>query len=719
MTDLSALENLLSSLAPGNPFKLDSRSVQDLLEFVERYAQLIPFSGSQHPGQSGSWADVLFMDGNTPQVLAQLYENRELADGDLYPQQALLLAFVQMLQTPQALLNYLPHAHRDMFYRQLLGLKERAAEPPCVALTFALSTAVSELLIPGGTLFAAGQDRHGTAIEYALDQSVLANHGEWSDLRYCYIGTANTPPQSRIVYDQAQDQAWPSTGLRLFSEHAPDPDILDGRLLISSLLAVEEGVAHTFTLTLAEAFDSSTLSAASISGGKHWLPLQWSPSISNTLVFTLPEDADPITAPINLDGLTQDVPVLKWAVTYGLPVPSVTSLSIDGETPVATGFEQYVLTPFGYSASPQVVDQNQLFLGFAGLEPGQTLSLYWKLQGSSLLAISWEYLNQHNQWASLDAMVIDDTAGLFRSGCWSAILPEDASATALSMPSGRYWLRALMGTGSTSTAAAYDYPIMLGLHANSMTATVINPGDLDSVAVTEPLPAHSITQPSFVIPHLASTDQPWSSWGGRAEETRDAFFQRAAQRLGHRNRALTWQDMVDLLKTQFRVVYDVVVPPSTDQRVVPAPLAQQLVVIPFNTEKDNADPLRPIFHNTTLEAMESYLEPRTSPWQNITVANPSYRDVLVEYRVIFLPGVNIDYGYRQLELALQQRYMPWVDGHAEAVTLANRLDYYEMMAAIQEHPLIERVDILRLDGGTQTIQGDSDEVLILQITVLS
>ncbi|MFJ3368109.1 hypothetical protein [Pseudomonas sp. NPDC086251] len=718
MTNTSTVENFLSGLMAAQGFQLDNRTILENLQFIEQYTQLIPYAPdfSQAPPSAAlTWEHIYFTAKENPAKLAQIYQHRALAGGTLWPQQALLLAFLEVLQTPRALLNCLPHAHRELYYRKLLGLAERPAEPAKVALSFVLSPKLTELLIPGGTLFSAGQDPQGTKIQYALDNDLLANQCQWTDLRWCWRPRAEGVATSFIAYEKSQ-HPWPTSGLRLFSESDQDQTVLRGRLVTSSLLEAPD--AGQFEILFSQSINAAQVSTAQVSSGDHWLPLQLiGPGASaQTLLFSLaPADVGAISAPVGLDGLTLDAPVIRLACP-DLPgqsaLPVIRQVTINATT-VVDDPQQYLLTPFGYSTEAPSLAQAQLYVGLAALQSQQTVSLFWKVSGAKALTIIWQYLNSNNQWATLDASVIDETAGLFRSGLWSATLPQDASTTASSMPAGRCWLRGLMDNSGVSVSGVSDYPFVTGLVVNGMTATLQNPAALDPSTLSEPLPAHSISQPLTAISGLSNTLQPWDSWDGRARETTSAFFERSAQRLVHRNRALTWQDMVAMLKTKFRAVFDVATPASVKQTMVPAQRQQKLIVIPANAEKDNTDALRPRLNTARLEDMAAYLEQLASPWQQIVVDNPIYVDVQIAYEVKFHPWMNPDYGYRELHLALEQHFMPWAQELATNVNLANRLDYYDVVAQIQQQPYVDYVVSLTLNGRRQSIQGADDEVLIL------
>ncbi|MFM0742099.1 hypothetical protein PQQ51_33140 [Paraburkholderia xenovorans] len=905
MADLTELKNTLDGIAVGNGFVLDSRSDESILTAFQNYAALIPFDTDGH-----SWADFFFMANNSPAALAQLHASSSQADGTLLPQQAFLLAFIDLLKTPRTLLNYFPAAHRELYYRDLLGMSEKDAMPDSVALSFQLKPTTEQLFLPAGKLFDAGQDQRGVALRYALDQSLLVNQGQWSDLRWVQPGTARTQLAS-APFNLQNDQVWPEYGMRLFDDSAADQNtVVTGRMVESALLAMPAGL-RTITVTFSDDLDASTLTIAQVSSGDSWLDLAVSSTSATVFTFTLPADAAAIASPQDLDGITSSVPLMKIGRNDGGAVPEILSFTTDasgssevhystdygvgqldtdnvsypfGTSPVvgsgfnlidpgwcsrtesvtltlalpwsglptvgfptwyagydaasipadndqftvqamlvsATGktvleaktdyktsatdlgtsylslfklgtdapipttltivlppllqpstidpsnpcdwpqwlrlelvgrdfghadyqklagtkslnppytpqlnsmtvdytmsattsdFNQYLLTPFGYVADTTVPDdpiQSQLYLGLTGGQPGETISLYWQLQSPQTLVPSWEYLNQDNQWSSLSETVVDGTDGMLTSGLWSTVLPDDAADDVSQMPTGRCWLRAIIDPPELPSDNTSRYPWLIGIAANSMTATLNAPDTVDAAHFLRPLPAGTVTRPVAAIAGIQTVTQPWPSSGGEPPEAPTAFFSRVAQRLSHRERALTWQDMASLLKARYSSVFDVAIPPVDVLTRIPASSTQTLLVIPVNSKKDNADPLRPKFSQAHLSEMTDYLDSLGSAWASITLINPTYTNVAIAYDVTF--NVNPDYGYHKLQELLTVNYMPWMWDRQSGVTLGNTLDYYGIIAWIQQLPFVVQVNSLTLDGGKASVQGGEQDVLIL------
>ncbi|OTA18515.1 hypothetical protein Xvie_00343 [Xenorhabdus vietnamensis] len=711
--ELTELNNKLSNLVPMSDFKLDNRTSLQLLQYIEKYTKIIPFNqGDSH------WNDFFFMVNNTPEKLAELYQGEIEANGELLPHQAFLLAILRLLETPISLFNTLPAAHRDLYYRALLGLSPRPAQPDQVALSVELNATVTEQLLTKGTLFEAGQDEQGNALQYAQDASLLANRGYISEL--CWLRKKEQQQWvTATPWDSQAQLSLPSGGIRLFSETHQDKPVLGGVLITSAQLAMEEG-ARKITVTFDKDMSSQNL-VAQISSGNQWLTL--SVEINTQEVILMLSDKEPaISAPEDLDNLVFSEPVLRLQGKNSQALPTVESLKVQEKEVGKTSFETHHLTPFGYNSEIEPLEENPvLYLGITDVEPGQTLSLYWKLKSPQQpTKVSWYYLNQKNQWATLDAWVNDKTQHLYQDGTWQVVLPADAANQATQMPTERYWLKAVVVIPIHKDSWGKT-PWLYGLIYNAITATLVNANSISNSHFLTPLPTGSIQRPVEPIIVVASIDQPWPSWNGRVPESYNAFFERGAQHLSHRNRALTWGNMATLLKERYVSIFDVKYPSNDELTRVPALEKQQLTIIPANRYNDSDDPFRPELNPARLQEMAEWLQQKGSPWAEIEISNPQYKNVEINYTVIFKPDVNKDFGYRQLRQQLSETYMPWSVDEQRPVMLNNSINYYQLLATIQQQPLVERVTCLTLHRSdaakgsdiTTSVEAKDNEVLIL------
>lgn len=574
MNEFSALQEKLVRLAATPGFLLDDRTVQQKLTFLKNYTSFISFN------DQNNWDSLLFPDQWPVNKLAEIYAHPEQAEGLLPPLQAFLLTFLRLLETPQALLNSFPAAHRELYYRQQLGLSEKPAEPSRVALSMQLTAGTSELMIAAGLRFPAGQDSQGTPIYYQLDDDILACQVQLSEMYWINKGKDDKWYQ-HTVCDSKKSPDFPPKGVLL------------------------------------------------------------------------------------MDLVKDDAPL---------------------------------------DSSKDSPKKAQLYLGFAGIQPGQTLSLFWDLKSPGAFDISWQYQKEGSKWPELKTVSRDDTQGFLTRGLWQAVLPDDI---ALDKLKGCYWLRVEFNEPAEAG------PYLNGLLMNAMTATLCDVAQLDPDVLHQPLPDGKISQPVSRLTGLAGVLQPFSSFSGCPAETTDEFFTRTAQRLSHRMRALSWEDIAQLLKTQFPSIFDVILPSVDYLTVIPALTEQSLVVLPRPESRDNDDVQQPSFSAWRLKEMQDWLSRHTTCWQKIMVENPEYEPVKVDFNVTWHNGVNPDYAESQLKKYLISHYMPWSQENGGALVTGSQLDYYDFIARMQDDPSVCHVNSLTLNNEKKSIRGTDRQVLIL------
>ncbi|WP_342323014.1 hypothetical protein AAEY27_00455 [Kosakonia sp. BYX6] len=360
------------------------------------------------------------------------------------------------------------------------------------------------------------------------------------------------------------------------------------------------------------------------------------------------------------------------------------------------------------------VMQQVIYVGLSNVADGDSISIYWDLQSLVALPLTWYYTTGEGVWQALDATLNDGTQGLFISGLWQAILPGDAGTGGDGLSEDYFWLKGV----PTTSINTDDVPKVRDLFTNAATATLNLSGDVDSSHFDQPLPAGSISQLVSPLVQISSISQTRPSVGGQARETTAELFERAAGRIATRHRAITWQDMRHMLLDQYPELYDIHFLDVSKLLTIPALTEQVLVVIPGSNASDNDDTLRPALSAGRLQKMGEWLKQFTSPWANPELINPIYVNVIARYQVTFLDDVNPNYGYQQLSEWLQQRYMPWGSDVKQVVAPGNQIDYYQLLATIQQHPLVKNVVALELvdeSGAThqETIVAKENEVLIL------
>lgn len=103
---------------------------------------------------------------------------------------ALFLAFLRLFRFAQNDLNTITQRHLDFYYKEVLQLKQKAAQPNSVHLLAELAKPVNEFILEKDTLFKAGKDSEKKDVLYGLTTETSFNKATVKSLRAVYIGTA-------------------------------------------------------------------------------------------------------------------------------------------------------------------------------------------------------------------------------------------------------------------------------------------------------------------------------------------------------------------------------------------------------------------------------------------------------------------------------------------------------------------------------------------------
>lgn len=99
------------------------------------------------------------------------------------PQYGLWLAFLQLFDHAKGELNSFTGRHLDFYFKEILRLDKQASIPNQAHLLFELSKGQQAHLLTSGTLFRAGKDALGKAVNYSLNNDIVINRGAVEQLR--------------------------------------------------------------------------------------------------------------------------------------------------------------------------------------------------------------------------------------------------------------------------------------------------------------------------------------------------------------------------------------------------------------------------------------------------------------------------------------------------------------------------------------------------------
>lgn len=346
-----------------------------------------------------------------------------------------------------------------------------------------------------------------------------------------------------------------------------------------------------------------------------------------------------------------------------------------GENPVRI----FRFNPFGYeelakpgtTASGCITDgfllpryeaEGYLFIGIKDLAPPQTVSLLFQMvsgSGDANLAVpevTWSYLSE-NKWVPFTEAEIlkDKTYGLQDTGIIQFQIPAAATGGNTVLPPGFHWIRA----EARENVAAF--PNILDIRAGAVCLTYRN-RDNDPDHPATPLPAGSINRLTARDAAVKEVFQPYSSFGGRREETAAEFHRRVSERLKHKNRALTLDDYEKLILTRFPQVYKVKCLPQNELTAVEPAWRRGEVVVIVILKNANAFPffpLRPKAPANLLAEIQRYIQELMPPQVKVTVRNPRFEEVQYRLAVKFVDGADRGFYINKLNEDLKRFLSPW------------------------------------------------------------
>ena len=359
----------------------------------------------------------------------------------------------------------------------------------------------------------------------------------------------------------------------------------------------------------------------------------------------------------------------------------------------------------GVSLLPPHPSAGELLIGLAGVKAGDAVNLLLQVAEGSAdplaqsQTLQWSVLAD-NTWRTLgpNELVLDTTAALRASGLIGCVLPAETTTDHTRLPAGLVWLRA---TTPDQPRAACN---LVGVHANAIEVAFVDQGN-DVQRLATALPAGAIAKMKAPLAALKSVSQPYASFGGALAEDDAALARRAAERLRHRNRAISGWDVERLVLQSFPQVWRAKCVPHASEMSWRDPGHLTVIVVPDLRQRSTVDPLQPRVDLDTLTRIREHLSARCGPQVQVHVRNPAYRSVLLDFKVRLRPGFGINFHGPQIDQALRQALSPWAFDSDAQLGFGARVVRSQLLDFVESLPSVDFVTDfqLRLEGGSDDV----------------
>ncbi len=364
---------------------------------------------------------------------------------------------------------------------------------------------------------------------------------------------------------------------------------------------------------------------------------------------------------------------------------------------IINGKTTFVLSQFTFQCdSKQQQSEAEFYIGIAGLQPPQNLSLLFQvLDGTanpvvtSNPAINWSYL-QDNEWSAFDERGVQDgTDGLLNSGIIIFAIPREATINHSILPSGMIWIRAAV-CGNSDAVCKLQL-----VAAQALKAAFIDQGNSPGFSTT-PLVSGTISK--LVQPDAAvkTISQPFASFGGRGAEQSRTLNTRISERLRHKDRAISMWDYERLILEAFPQIYKVKCLNHTyyEEEGSCCELAAghvTILTIPNLEFQHLRDPLKPYTSLGLLARIKAFVEKRISCFtkSRLHVKNPKFEELNVSFNLRLHDGFDETYYMTILQQAITRYLSPWVFADGSSPSFGGKIYKSALINFIEEQPYVD------------------------------
>lgn len=405
------------------------------------------------------------------------------------------------------------------------------------------------------------------------------------------------------------------------------------------------------------------------------------------------------------DVLMQKVRTKKQIDMPNLPyAPQMEHFSVDYSSEEELHLAQqtsqiYHLQPFGtnllnnakninhFCMVPSISGQANLLFGLDHVNGGEIIRLFVdmhplekEIDKTLFPKIRW-YSGNGYQWEPLSpqSIIQDDTRNFLVSGNIEISLPNNLQDQSNSIEE-LYWLRASIEENAEAISDVN------GIYLHVIQVERLFPEDSSGKFI--PVPALSITEATPKIMGLEEIIQLKNSAGGRLPESHRMMQVRLAERISHRNRAVTAHDYERLILENFTSVKKVKCFPGIDSKGK-RPGTVTIAIIERNRRLENNH--TPKANCQLLLDIEDFLQSYTSMFANVDLINPIYEYLQVRCKVIFQPNLSEGYYLRKLNEEINH-YIAFWEQTDDPPVFGNTVSVIELANFIRSRDYVVQIE---------------------------
>ncbi len=355
---------------------------------------------------------------------------------------------------------------------------------------------------------------------------------------------------------------------------------------------------------------------------------------------------------------------------------------------------------------PTYCKGGELYIGLANVRNLQQVSLLVQvLEGSeNPLADSfigkqkaeWYILCQ-NEWKRLDSnyIISNETDNFLKSGIVKFSVPKETTQNNTKLPSGFVWVKVKIHKNYNAVCKA------ISVQAQAVLAEFDNNGN-ELSHLENGLGAKIISKLIQRVATVKGVSQPFSSFGGKPEESDENYYRRVSERLRHKNRAITLWDYEHIILQEFPEIHKVKCLNHSTETSFLSPGDVLQVVIPNIVNKNVFDIYQPRVSKATLNKIQNHVNKLNSFHVNTKVINPDYEEVTVDLKVKFFEGYDVNYYLKVLNEDITRLLSPWAFGETASIEFGVTLHLSLVINYIEKLKYVDYVEDVKLKKGSES-----------------
>ncbi len=407
-------------------------------------------------------------------------------------------------------------------------------------------------------------------------------------------------------------------------------------------------------------------------------------------------------------------------------IPTIETITFDYD--VASESDQmdlYLLYPRGYTENadpenpeksllqPEIRNEGTLFIGLDDVEAGNSISLLFQVAEGSAnprqdpVTIKWNYLNE-NKWNVFEKeQVGDESNGLTQSGIIQFNAPETLDlANQIELPSDMFWIKAEIEERVDTVCD------IVGIHQQALKAVLFD-YENTGLSFTENTVAKTVSKLFKPKNEIKKIEQPYDSFGGKIKETDTLFYQRASERLRHKDKAITLLDYEKLILDNFPKVFRVkcLNHYRYDSTEINSTSAGYVTIIPVAKGNTQEVPnyWKPIVDIGSMKLIKTFLQEKTSPHVRINVKPPVLEQLELDFKVKFkvIPGADSRLYTQQLRDEINSFLSPWAYEQNTIINFQTEIEKSKLIQIIEQQSYVEYITDFKVHH--LILEEDSDQ----------